>query len=58
MANLHNKWLHKNIVSIMIPAIQDMGFEWKKQGTAKEVGRQCSAMTIAAICLSSGSRWG
>lgn len=40
MANLHSKWLHKNIVSILIPALQDMGFEWKKQGTAKEVGRE------------------
>jgi hypothetical protein len=40
MSNPHNKWLHKNIVNILIPAIQDMGFEWKKQGTAKEVGRE------------------
>ena len=40
MSNLHNKWLHKNIENILIPALQDMGFEWKKQGTAKEVGRE------------------
>jgi hypothetical protein len=40
MANPHNKWLHKNIVNILIPALQDMGFEWKKQGSAKEVGRE------------------
>ncbi len=40
MANPHNKWLHKNVVNILIPALQDMGFEWKKQGTAKEVGRE------------------
>jgi hypothetical protein len=40
MSNLHSKWLKKNIEKILIPAIQDMGFEWKKQGSAKEVGRE------------------
>jgi hypothetical protein len=39
-ANLHNKWLKKHIEAILIPALQDMGFEWHKQGTAKEVGRE------------------
>lgn len=40
MANPHNKWLHKYIISILIPSLQEMGFEWRKQGTAKEVGRE------------------
>jgi hypothetical protein len=40
MTNPHNKWLHKNIVSILIPALQDMGFDWRKQGTSKKVGRE------------------
>jgi hypothetical protein len=39
MPNSHNKWLYKQIVNILIPALQDMGFEWKKQGAVKEVGR-------------------
>lgn len=40
MPNLHNKWLYKNIVNILIPALQDMGFEWKRQRAAREVGRE------------------
>jgi hypothetical protein len=32
--------LKKHIEAILIPALQDMGFEWHKQGTAKEVGRE------------------
>jgi hypothetical protein len=40
MANPHNKWLKKNIETILIPAIRDMGFLWRKQGTSKEVGRE------------------
>jgi hypothetical protein len=40
MAESYYKWLHKNIINILIPALQDMGFEWRKQGTVKDVGRE------------------
>lgn len=38
--NPHNKWLKKYIENILIPALQEAGFEWKKQGSVKEVGRE------------------
>lgn len=38
--NPHNKWLKKHIENILIPALQEAGFEWKKQGSVKEVGRE------------------
>lgn len=64
-ANMHNKWLKKSIENILIPALQDMGYEWKKQGTAAEVGREIvlgwpwgsmrrrneTTMDIVVICL-------
>lgn len=40
MTNLHNKWLHKAIVEILIPVLQDRGFAWHKQRPAREVGRE------------------
>jgi hypothetical protein len=39
-ANFHNKWLKKHIESNLIPTLQEMGFEWQKQRSAKEVGRE------------------
>jgi hypothetical protein len=40
MSKLHNKWLKMNIEQVLIPALQDQGYEWHKQGKSKEVGRE------------------
>lgn len=40
MSYIHKKWLHKSIEKILIPELQENGFEWIKQKSSKEVGRE------------------